>query len=108
MDSELFVQNVEKFCDIKGVKKTKACDESGAGKNIISQVKQGASPSVDKVQALARYLGVTTSDLLGETKPSSLSEKEDKLLDAYRAMESDDRQAFDRLLALMGRTLDKQ
>lgn len=31
---------------------------------------KGSLPSVEKVQLLAQYLGVTTSDLLGEIKDS--------------------------------------
>lgn len=68
MDKELFVQNVKRYCDLKGVKPTIACAESGAGKNLVSEVaKRGVAPSVERVQLLAQYLGCTVSDLLGET-----------------------------------------
>lgn len=68
MDRELFVRNVKWYCEQKGVKPTVACAESGAGKNLMSEItKRGQTPSVDRVQALAQYLGCTTSDLLGET-----------------------------------------
>lgn len=70
MDKALFVENVKKYCDQKGVKATNACRESGAGASLISNIlNRGQTPSVEKVQALAQYLGVTTSDLLGETRP---------------------------------------
>ena len=68
MDKELFVKNVEKICGEKGIKPTVACVESGAGRNFLVQIKgRGSVPSVEKVQMLARYLGCTVSDLLGET-----------------------------------------
>lgn len=68
METDIFVQNVKKYCDIKGVKPTIACAESGAGKDLLGQVKsRGTIPSVAKVQLLAQYLGCTVSDLLGET-----------------------------------------
>ena len=67
MDKEIFVQNIKKFCSIKGVKPTIACRDSGAGKDFINKLERGVVPSVEKVQMLADYLGVTTSELLGET-----------------------------------------
>lgn len=67
MDVKIFVENVKKLCQKKGVKPTVACDESGAGKNLLNHIEtRGSIPSVAKVQMLAEYLGVTTSDLLGE------------------------------------------
>lgn len=70
MDIERFVQNVKFYCAAKGIKPTNACRESGAGKSLIDQMeRRGSVPSVEKVQLLAQYLGVTTSELLGETAP---------------------------------------
>ena len=66
MDAEKFVQNVKNICIMREVPPTIACRESGAGKNLLSEVARGIVPSVNKVQALAQYLGVTTSELLGE------------------------------------------
>lgn len=74
MNTENFVQNVKKFCAIKGVKPTVACAESGAGKDLLGQLtKRGTIPSVERVQLLAQYLGCTTSDLLGE-RPADMEQ----------------------------------
>ncbi len=68
MQTEIFVQNVKRYCAQRGVKPTVACAESGAGKDLLGQLsKRGTIPSVERVQLLAQYLGCTTSDLLGET-----------------------------------------
>nr|WP_325305487.1 XRE family transcriptional regulator [uncultured Dysosmobacter sp.] len=70
MDKELFVQNVKRFCELKGVKPTVACRESGVGSSFINNIEaRNQTPSVEKVQMLATYLGVTTSELLGEATP---------------------------------------
>ena len=70
MNVEIFVQNVKDFCKKKGVKPTIACEESGAGKNLLNHIEsRGSIPSVAKVQMLAEYLGVTVSELLGEKAP---------------------------------------
>lgn len=68
METDVFVQNVKKYCEWKGVKPTIACAESGAGKSLLSEISsRGRIPSIERVQLLAQYLGCTVSDLLGET-----------------------------------------
>lgn len=66
MDREFFVQNIKRYCSVKGVKPTVACRESGVGVSFINDIDRGQTPSVAKVQMLAQYLGCTVSDLLGE------------------------------------------
>lgn len=74
MDKQLFVQNVKMYCQLRGVKPTVACRESGVGTSFINNIEaRGQVPSVEKVQLLAQYLGVTTSELLGETEPKNLA-----------------------------------
>ena len=70
LDALQFVQNIKKYCALKGVKPTAACKESGVGTSFINNVERGQTPSVAKVQMLADYLGVTVSDLLGERTPT--------------------------------------
>lgn len=70
LDKEKFVQNIKKYCTIRGIRPTVACRESGVGTSFINNIEgRGQTPSVEKVQQLAAYLGVTTSDLLGEEDP---------------------------------------
>lgn len=68
MNVEIFVQNIKNHCKAIGTTPTVACEESGAGRNFMDNIKKGSVPSVAKVQLLASYLGVTTSELLGEEK----------------------------------------
>ena len=100
MDANVFVQNVKKYCAIKGVAPTVACRESGAGKSLMSQVAQGIVPSVAKVQLLAQYLGVTTSELLGEAQKSSPS-KTDRLLEVFGDLTEDEKQDVARYVDLV-------
>lgn len=92
MDAVIFVQNIKSLCAKRGVKPTVACKESGAGKDLINQIeRRGSLPSIEKVQLLANYLGVTTSELLGEkTKPTvgddGLSDGEQALLNLFRQL----------------------
>ena len=71
MDREILVQNIKLFCEKKGVKQTVACRESGVGVSFVNDIVRGQTPSVAKVQMLADYLGVTTSELLGEKQPAT-------------------------------------
>ncbi len=94
MDAQIFVQNIKYYCNIKGVKPTVACRESGVGSSFINNLERGQTPSVAKVQMLADYLGVTTSALLGEkTKPTvqddGLSDGEQALMNLFRQLTPD-------------------
>lgn len=93
MDRAIFVENIKKYCAQRGVKPTVACRESGAGADLINQMeRRGSVPSVERVQQLAQYLDVTTSELLGEVLPYAggieLSGSELDFLWAYRAADS--------------------
>lgn len=78
MDAEIFVQNIKKYCKERGIKPTPACIKSGVGKSFISNIEKGQIPSVEKVSMLAAYLGVTTSELLGEQQsgPTTVADDE--------------------------------
>lgn len=92
MDAQILVQNIKIFCAQKNIKPTVACKESGAGKDLINQIeRRGSLPSIEKVHLLADYLGVTTSELLGETKKPTvqddgLTEAEQALMDLFRKL----------------------
>ena len=110
MDLEILVQNVKRLCALKGVKPTIACRDSGAGKNFINKIEtQKSTPSVEKVQLLAQYLGVTTSELLGEEtigpKLDNVPEGKKDAVDAlYRqliSLPAEDLQAIDRVVQAM-------
>ena len=73
MGAPEFVQNVKMYCKLRGVKPTIAMRESGVGTSFINNIEKGSAPSVFKVQQLAAYLNVTTSELLGEAKPQNLA-----------------------------------
>ena len=85
MDKEIFVQNIKIFCARKGTRATAACQEAGVGASFVSDLNRGRVPSVAKVQQLAAYLGVTTSELLGEPlgEAGALDPEDRDLLDKY-------------------------
>lgn len=103
MDAQLFVQNIKYYCNLRDVKPTVACRESGVGSSFINNVERGQTPSVAKVQMLAEYLGVTTSDLLGEKKEPTvqddgLSEGEQALITLFRQLTPDQQEMVLRMV----------
>lgn len=73
LETDVLCQNIERYCKLKDILPETACKECGAGENFLQDIAKGVAPSVTKVQALAEYLGVTTSELLGERKPTPAS-----------------------------------
>lgn len=111
MDASVFVQNVKYLCLKKGLKPTNACKDAGVGGSFLSDIQnRGSTPSVAKVQMLADYLGVTTSDLLGETKKPTvqddgLSEAEQALMDQFRQLTPEQQ---DMVIRMVQAAADKQ
>lgn len=80
MDKTAFVQNIKDRCEKMGVRPTVACRESGVGTSFITDINKGTTPSVAKVEMLARYFGCTVSDLLGE-EPIKITQAADPKAD---------------------------
>lgn len=107
MNKEFFVEKVKSLCSRKGIKPTNACKESGVGGSFLSDINRGQVPSVAKVQMLADYLGVTTSELLGEKeKPATregdeLDEQTARLMDKLRQMAPEDQELLEAQIDVM-------
>lgn len=112
MDNELFVRNVKELCKIKGVSLNAALVESEAGARLVDNVKRGSSPSVEKVQQLAAYFGVTTSQLLGEvsvgSKIDSVSLDDMDLIRAYHAADDRTKEIVQLTLKPFGQCVSKE
>ena len=80
MDKTTFIQNIKDRCEKMGVRPTVACRESGVGTSLITDLNKGTTPSVAKVEMLARYFGCTVSDLLGE-EPTKITQAADPKAD---------------------------
>ena len=111
MDVTKIVENIQRICKEKGTTPTVAGKESGAGKDLVSAMKRrGVLPSIEKMRLLAEYLGVTTSELLGETKKPTvqddgLTEAEQALMDMFRQLTPDQQ---DMVIRMVQAAADKQ
>lgn len=66
MDRELLIFNISRFAAAKDESPSGACLAAGVGKNFVSELKRGKTPSVAAVADLAAWLGVSSSDLIGD------------------------------------------
>ena len=74
MDRETLIFNITRFAAAKDESPSGACLAAGVGKNYVSELKRGKTPSVASVADLAAHLGVSTSDLVGDAKtPADLA-----------------------------------
>ena len=64
-----------------------ACIGAGLSKNFVSEIKRGRTPSVGNVADLAAFLGVSTSDLVGDVR-----ELPPELLEAWAALNDEGRE----------------
>ena len=70
MDRDLLIANILKCCEKKNEKPTNACFNAGCGKSFISDIRRGRVPALDKFVALAAYLDVPISYLVGDARTS--------------------------------------
>lgn len=74
MDMETFVENAKSICKDRNMAVSTACLNAGLSVTWMSDIeKKHTRPRIDTVIAFAQYLGVTVSELLGETKPTKES-----------------------------------
>lgn len=74
MNTEDVAQRIKTACEAKGVSLYKAGIDSGAGRNLYSNLCRGSEPSVSKLKQIADYLGVSVDYLLsGEESKQIIS-----------------------------------
>ena len=65
MNTDIVVERIELLAKNNGISKTKALTLSGAGKDLIANIKKGQTPSIAKLQKIAEYFSVSVDYLLG-------------------------------------------
>ena len=89
MDKDILISNIRKYCEARNVKPTIACVAAGVGRSYVSSIARGQTPSVASVSDLAAYLGVSTSDLVGDAAvPADLA----PLADAWAELNDEGRE----------------
>lgn len=78
MDIQVFMQNVKRLLDERGISYSRAGRESGAGIDFVRNMERKSSwPSIERVSQMADYLGVSVGELLGENKaPPTVADEE--------------------------------
>ena len=91
MDKETLLLNIEKACAAAGKRPTPACVEAGVGRSFLADIRRGQTPSVSKVAQLAAFLGVSTSDLVGDKHPGAEAD-EARLLSLFDELNEEGRE----------------
>lgn len=91
MDRELLIANIARYAAAKNESPSGACLAAGIGKNFVSELKRGKTPSVATVFALAAHLGVSTSDLVGDARAP---EEAPELLACWAELNDEGREAL--------------
>lgn len=67
MELNRILHVLKEQCSKKGVTQKEALAKSGAGEKFAQNIKAGSTPSIEKLQALAKYFGVSIDYLVGNT-----------------------------------------
>ena len=67
MDFDRLQNVIQSLCDKEGIKVRTAYEKSGVGRSFYDNIRKGSVPSVEKLQALAKYFGVSLDYLVGNT-----------------------------------------
>lgn len=74
MDRDLLICNIERYAAAKNESPSGASIAAGLGKNFVTNIRRGQTPSVAAVADLAMHLGVSVSDLVGDARtPAELA-----------------------------------
>jgi len=65
--AQVLISRLESSISGHGTSSAKALEESGAGKDMIANLKKGQTPTVSKIHAIADYLDCSVDYLLGRT-----------------------------------------
>lgn len=68
MDRDLLICNIERYAAAKNESPSGASIAAGLGKNFVTNIRRGQTPSVAAVADLAMHLGVSVSDLIGDAR----------------------------------------
>ena len=84
-----FIDNLIKILDEKQITSYKLCKELKISKNSVNNWQNGSYPTIDKLEKMIIYLGITPYDLLELDNPNktiTLSIKEKELLKYYNEL----------------------
>ena len=103
MDFNRLQKVISDCCERKGVSARTAFVESGVGRSFYDNINKGSVPSVDKLQALAVYFGVSLDYLVGNTDVPEVNRAEETpqiaLARAIVALPPDKQELISKLVA---------
>lgn len=81
----MFIENLEDILKRKHTSTYKMCKDTNIAPSSVSGWKQGKMPSIDKLIEIAKYLNVTSDELLGlNITKENFSQEEKEIISEYR------------------------
>lgn len=68
MNTQIIVDRISELCKEKSVSINQMLKETNLNKSLVDNLKKGSMPSIDKVECVADYFGVSVDYLLGKTE----------------------------------------
>ncbi|MDY6350436.1 MAG: helix-turn-helix transcriptional regulator [Selenomonas sp.] len=110
-NKEIMAKNITRYMQAKGVNRADFCRDLGFNYNTVSDwIHARKYPRIDKIEAMARYFGITKADLVEPAPPPSpassqpyhpeLTEHEREHIELYRELDERGRNAVDDLTDL--------
>ena len=106
-DREAFKDNLLYLLKTTGKMQKDLADYVGAKYTTVSGWTRGISyPRADAMEKIAMFFGITTSQLIGKRlplcipDPSTLTETEKRIIDAYRTVSPDTQKAVQNVLGI--------
>ena len=105
-------ENIQQFCENKGIRPGRLCDELGLSRGLMTDLKMGRKKGINAqtAQKIAAYLGVTVGQLLGEDSSGDILDQVDvAFYGDFKELDEDEKEAVRDMVRLMRqRRADKQ
>lgn len=110
MNTQIIVDRISDLCKEKSVSINQMLKETNLNKSLVDNLKKGSMPSIDKMECVADYFGVSVDYLLGKTdkkeKPAGEGELSENIIIYHRDGKTVKRTFTKEQLALFHAMLD--
>lgn len=99
-------ENIQKLCQVKGIRPGRLCDELGLSRGLMTDLKMGRKKSIsaETAQKIAAYFGVSVGHLLGQQENAAgdiLDQVDVAFYGDFRELDEEQKEAVRDMVRLM-------